>query len=100
MHRENLHPLDQFRAFKTLKEQNLDVEEIARAFFVSAAIVKQRWGLPRSRQNCSNSTRRTEIREQIMAFSISNDHARPGSRYGTASPKTRIRRSPTTSSAC
>ena len=42
MHRENLHPLDQFRAFKALKEQGLDVEEIAARFFVSASTVKQR----------------------------------------------------------
>jgi len=35
IHRENLHPLDQFRAFKTLSEQGLDVEEIAARYFVS-----------------------------------------------------------------
>ncbi|HEV7283319.1 MAG TPA: ParB/Srx family N-terminal domain-containing protein, partial [Kaistia sp.] len=42
VHRENLHPLDQFRAFKALSDQGLDVEEIAARFFVSAATVKQR----------------------------------------------------------
>ena len=37
-----LHPLDQFRAFQTLREQGLGEEDIAARFFVSAAVVKQR----------------------------------------------------------
>lgn len=35
VHRENLHPLDQFRAFLTLKEKGQSEEEIAGGFFVS-----------------------------------------------------------------
>ncbi len=42
VHRVALHPLDQFRAFKTLREQGADVEEIAARFFVTPAVVKQR----------------------------------------------------------
>jgi ParB family transcriptional regulator, chromosome partitioning protein len=40
--REALHPLDQFRAFQTLRDKGLGEEEIAARFFVSATIVKQR----------------------------------------------------------
>lgn len=77
VHRENLHPLDQFRAFKTLKEQGLDVEEIAARFFVSSATVKQRLRLASVSPKLLELYEKDEIRlEQIMAFSISNDHAR------------------------
>src|ERR1700733_3869302 len=40
--REALHPLDQFRAFQTLRDKGLGEEEIAARFFVSPAVVKQR----------------------------------------------------------
>ncbi len=77
VHRENLHPLDQFRAFKTLKEQGLDVEEIAARFFVSSATVKQRLRLASVSPKLLELYEKDEIRlEQIMAFSISDDHAR------------------------
>ncbi|RWI89933.1 ParB/RepB/Spo0J family partition protein [Mesorhizobium sp.] len=76
-HRENLHPLDQFRAFKTLSEQGLDVEEIAARFFVSAATVKQRLRLASVSPKLLELYEKDEIRlEQLMAFSISDDHAR------------------------
>ncbi len=38
--RAPLHPLDQFRAFLTLREKGQSEEEIAAAFFVSVAVVK------------------------------------------------------------
>ncbi|MBU2193377.1 MAG: ParB/RepB/Spo0J family partition protein [Alphaproteobacteria bacterium] len=77
VHRENLHPLDQFRAFKALKDQGLDVEETAARFFVSAATVKQRLRLATVSPKLLELYERDEIRlEQIMAFSISDDHAR------------------------
>jgi ParB family chromosome partitioning protein len=77
VHRENLHPLDQFRAFKALKEQGLDVEEIAARFFVSAATVKQRLRLASVSPKLLELYEKDEARlEQIMAFSISDDHAR------------------------
>ncbi|MBB6414076.1 ParB/RepB/Spo0J family partition protein [Mesorhizobium sangaii] len=77
VHRENLHPLDQFRAFKALSDQGLDVEEIAARFFVSAATVKQRLRLATVSPKLLELYERDEIRlEQIMAFSISDDHVR------------------------
>ncbi len=72
-----MHPLDQFRAFKALKEQGLDVEEIAARFVVSAATVKQRLRLASVSPKLLEFYEKDEIRlEQIMAFSISDDHAR------------------------
>lgn len=75
--RVSLHPLDQFRAFQTLREQGLGEEEIASRFFVSVATVKQRLRL------ASVSTRLLDLYaedemtlEQIIAFSITNDHVR------------------------
>ncbi|TPM90656.1 ParB/RepB/Spo0J family partition protein [Mesorhizobium sp. B2-1-3A] len=77
VHRENLHPLDQFRAFKALKEQGLDIQEIAARFFVSTATVKQRLRLASVSPKLLELYEKDEARlEQIMAFSISNDHAR------------------------
>jgi ParB family chromosome partitioning protein len=76
-HREDLHPLDQFRAFKTLSDQGLDHEEIAARFFVSSATVKQRLRLASVSPRLLDLYEKDEIRlEQIMAFSISDDHAR------------------------
>src|ERR1700732_3501227 len=37
-----LHPLDQFRAFQTLRDAGLSEEDIAARFFVGANVVKQR----------------------------------------------------------
>jgi ParB family chromosome partitioning protein len=42
VHRVALHPLDQFRAFRTLLEQGRSEEDIAAIFFVSVNVVKQR----------------------------------------------------------
>ncbi|WP_192179956.1 ParB/RepB/Spo0J family partition protein [Mesorhizobium amorphae] len=76
-HREDLHPLDQFRAFKKLSDQGLDHEEIAARFFVSSATVKQRLRLASVSPRLLDLYEKDEIRlEQIMAFSISDDHAR------------------------
>ena len=75
--RVSLHPLDQFRAFQSLKEQGVGEEEIAARFFVTPQIVKQRLKL------ASVSPKLLEVYaddgmslEQLMAFTISDDHAR------------------------
>jgi ParB family chromosome partitioning protein len=75
--RVDLHPLDQFHAFKTLSDQGLDVEEIAARFFVSSATVKQRLKLASVSPKLLDLYEKEEIGlEQVMAFSISDDHAR------------------------
>ncbi|MFT8367077.1 MAG: ParB/RepB/Spo0J family partition protein [Gluconobacter cerinus] len=72
-----LHPLDQFRAFRDMLEKGMSEEEIAAAFFVVPAVVKQRLRL------MTVSDKLLEIYEQdgmkldqLMAFSISDDHVR------------------------
>ncbi len=77
LRRVDLHPLDQFRAFKMLSDQGLDPEEIAARFFVSSATVKQRLKLASVSLKLLELYEHDEIRlEQIMAFTISDDHAR------------------------
>ena len=75
--RVGLHPLDQFRAFKTLSDTGLSEEDIAARHFVSPAIVKQRLRL------ASVSPKLHEVYaedgmtlEQLMAFSVTADQAR------------------------
>lgn len=77
LRRADLHPLDQFRAFKTLSDQGLDPDEIGARFFVSPATVRQRLRLASVSPKLLDLYEMDEIRlEQIMAFSISDDHAR------------------------
>ncbi len=75
--RAPLHPLDQFRAFQTLRERGQSEEEIAAAFFISVAVVKQRLRL------AAVSPRLLDVYaedgmtlEQLMAFTVSPDHER------------------------
>jgi ParB family chromosome partitioning protein len=75
--RVGLHPLDQFRAFKLLRDGGMSEEDIAARHFVSPAIVKQRLRL------ASVSPKLHEVYaddgmtlEQLMAFSVTADQAR------------------------
>jgi ParB family chromosome partitioning protein len=75
--RADLHPLDQFRAFQALKDKGLDDEDIAARQFVSVNVVKQRLKL------ASVSPKLLDLYaddamtyEQLMAFTVSHDHAR------------------------
>ncbi|KQX34008.1 DNA-binding protein [Devosia sp. Root436] len=75
--RAPLHPLDQFRAFLTLREKGQAEEEIAATFFISVNVVKQRLKL------ASVSPVLLDIYAedgmtlaQLEAFTVSGDHAR------------------------
>lgn len=77
VHREALHPLDQFRAMQQLVTQGTDIETVAATFMTTAAVVKQRLRL------ASVSPRLHDVYaedgmtlEQLMAFSVSEDHER------------------------
>ena len=84
--RVSLHPLDQFRAFQTLREQELGEEEIAARFFVSVATVKQRLRLASVSPRLLDLYAEDEMMlEQIMAFSITNDHVRQEQVWDTVS---------------
>ena len=75
--REGLHPLDQFRAFSALIEAGLSEDDIAARFFVSVSTVRQRLRL------ASVSPALLDVYgedgmtlEQLMAFSVTANHAR------------------------
>ncbi|TQN59937.1 ParB/RepB/Spo0J family partition protein [Agrobacterium tumefaciens] len=84
--RVDLHPLDEFRAIMTLREQGLDEEEIAARFHMSVATVKQRLRLasvsPRLLEVYANDEMKLG---QVMAFSITNDHVRQEQVWDTIS---------------
>ncbi|MFT9092410.1 MAG: ParB/RepB/Spo0J family partition protein [Gluconacetobacter sp.] len=75
--RVSLHPLDQFRAFRTLLEKGLSEEEIAAAFFVPVTVVRQRLRLVTVSDKLLAVYAEDGMRlDQVVAFSISDDHAR------------------------
>jgi ParB family transcriptional regulator, chromosome partitioning protein len=72
-----LHPLDQFRAFQTLREKGVSEEDIAARFFVSSTIVKQRLKLAAVSQKLLDVYAEDGMTlEQLMAFTVTNDQAR------------------------
>src|SRR5713101_7314291 len=72
-----LHPLDQFRAFQTLREKGLSEQEIAARFFVNPAVVKQRLKLAAVSPKLLDVYAEDKMTlEQLMAFTVTNDHAR------------------------
>ncbi|KQU71550.1 DNA-binding protein [Aminobacter sp. DSM 101952] len=75
--RAPLHPLDQFRAFQAMREKGMTEEAIAAAFFVGVNIVKQRLRLVSVSPTLLNVYADDGMTlEQLMAFSVSHDHAR------------------------
>jgi ParB family chromosome partitioning protein len=77
VHRVALHPLDQFRAFQTLREQRKSEEEIAAIFFVSVGVVKQRLRLAAVSPKLLDVYADDGMSlEQLTAFSVTADHAR------------------------
>ena len=75
--RAPLHPLDQFRAFQVLREKGMSEEEIAAAFFVDAKVVKQRLRLVSVSPSLLDIYAEDGMTlEQLMAFTVSEDHAR------------------------
>src|SRR6516225_4744232 len=77
VHRVALHPLDQFRAFQTLREQKRSEEDIAAIFFVSVHVVKQRLRLAAVSPKLLDVYADDGISlDQLMAFSVTDDHVR------------------------
>jgi ParB family chromosome partitioning protein len=72
-----LHPLDQFRAFQALRDKDLGDEEIAARFFVTPTMVKQRLRLAAVSDKLLDIYAEDGMTlEQLMAFTVTNDHAR------------------------
>ena len=75
--REPLHPLDQFRAFQTLRDQGQGEEAIAARFFVTPALVRQRLKLAAVCEKLLALYAEDELTlDQLMAFTVTNDPAR------------------------
>jgi ParB family chromosome partitioning protein len=72
-----LHPLDQFRAFSALIETGLSEDDIAARFFVSVSTVRQRLRLPSVSPSLLDVYGEDGMSlEQLMAFSVTDNHAR------------------------
>jgi ParB family chromosome partitioning protein len=75
--RAPLHPLDQFRTFKTMIDKGMTEEGVAAALFVDVHVVKQRLRLVSISPALLDIYAANEITlEQLMAFTVSDDHAR------------------------
>ncbi len=72
-----LHPLDQFRAFQTLRDKGLCDEDIAAAYFVGVNVVKQRLRIAAVSEKLLDIYAEDGMSlEQLMAFTVTTDHAR------------------------
>lgn len=75
--REPLHPLDQFTGMQAMVDKGEGIESIAAHFLVTPAVVNQRLRLakvsPKLREIYAEDGMTLE---QLMAFSVSEDHAR------------------------
>ncbi|WP_257551687.1 ParB/RepB/Spo0J family partition protein [Sphingopyxis sp. DBS4] len=77
VHREPLHPLDQFRAMQKLVERGSDIESIAATFMVTPAVVKQRLKLAGVSPKLQDIYAEDGMTlEQLIAFAVASDHAR------------------------
>src|SRR5665213_3066902 len=75
--RIGLHPLDQFRAFQSLRDGGMSEAEIAARHFVTLAIVKQRLRLASVSPKLHDVYAEDGMTlEQLMAFSVTADQAR------------------------
>jgi len=74
--RAPLHPADQYDAFAALKAEGLPVEDIAARFGLSPTVVQQRLKLAAVSPRLIAEYRKDEMTlEQLMAFTIADDHA-------------------------
>ncbi len=77
LQRQSLHPLDQFRAFQTLRKAGLGEEEIAARFFVVPGVVRQRLKLADVASALLDAYAEEKMTlEQLMAFTVTDDQAR------------------------
>lgn len=81
--RENMHPADQFEAFKKLAdERGFGAEEIAARFGVTPHVVRQRLRLGAVSPKLMQVYREGDLAlDQLMAFAIAEDHARQEAVY-------------------
>src|SRR5258708_1459859 len=72
-----LHPLDQFRAFRDMRQKGMSEEDIAAAFFVGVNVVKQRLRLAAVSEKLLDIYAEDGMSlDQLMAFTVTADHVR------------------------
>ncbi len=75
--RAPMHPADEFQAFAALIEEGKTVEEVATRFGVTAGLVERRLKLAQVAPEILDDFRKGQLTlEAVMAFTLSNDHAR------------------------
>ena len=81
--REAMHPADQFEAFRTLAgDRGMGIEDIAARFGIAAHTVRQRLRLGAVSPRLMQAYRDGALSlEQLMAFAITDDHARQEAVY-------------------
>ncbi|UBS33919.1 ParB/RepB/Spo0J family partition protein [Altererythrobacter sp. N1] len=81
--REPLHPLDEFRAMKTLFDKGEQEEAIAAHFRVTPAVVRQRLKLASVSPALHECYAEGDMTlDQLMAFTVSDDHQRQEDLWG------------------
>src|SRR5258707_459552 len=75
--RAPLRPLDQFRAFRDMRQKGMSEEDIAAAFFVGVNVVKQRLRLAAVSEKLLDIYAEDGMSlDQLMAFTVTADHVR------------------------
>ena len=75
IHREDMHPADEFDAWAKLVDAGTDVEEIAARHGTTAEVVRKRLTLARVSPRVMKLYRSGDLKlEQVMAFTLTNDH--------------------------
>ena len=75
--RAPMHPADQFQAFAALIEEGKTVEEVATRYGITAGLVDRRLKLAQVAPEILDDFRKGQLTlEAVMAFTLSNDHAR------------------------
>ncbi|MEP7352507.1 MAG: ParB N-terminal domain-containing protein [Acidobacteriota bacterium] len=74
--RENMHPADEFEAFRNLVDNGMPTEDVGARFGRTKTFVEQRLKLARVHPKLLKEYRKGELTlEQVMAFTITDDHA-------------------------
>lgn len=73
--RENMHPADEFEAFRDLIDKGKSIEDVAAAFGVTRTVVEKRLKLARVSPKVIEAYRAEKIDlDMVMAFAITDDH--------------------------
>jgi ParB family chromosome partitioning protein len=74
--RDDMHPADEFEAFRDLIDKGVPIADIAARFGVSETVVTQRLKLARVSPAVLKAYREERLTlEKVMAFAVSDDHA-------------------------